>query len=62
VVLCFLYVIVLSGARSGLERGDLPLALGLWWVHGVFLFITWLAWQLESMGAFFSRWLPVRSN
>lgn len=35
-ILCFLYVILLTGAKSGLERGNLSPAIGLWWVHGLF--------------------------
>ncbi|MBT4161612.1 MAG: LPS export ABC transporter permease LptF [Gammaproteobacteria bacterium] len=56
-VLCFLYVIALSGARSGLERGDLPISLGLWWVHGIFLAVTVVAWQLERASEFVNRML-----
>ena len=42
-ILCFLYIVSLSSARSGLENGTLPLALGLWWVHGIFLLVVvWL--------------------
>lgn len=48
-VLCFLYVIALSGARSGLEREDLPAELGLWWVHGIFIMVTLVAWNYERL-------------
>ena len=54
-VLCFLYVIALSGARSGIEREDLPAELGLWWVHAIFIAITLFAWKLEKIKAAFSR-------
>ena len=60
-ILCFLYMILLSIARSGLERGQVPLVVGLWWVHGIFLVITLLAYRLEPMVARVSRLLyPVR--
>lgn len=39
-ILCFLYVVSLSSARSGLENGTLPLDLGLWWVHGLFALVV----------------------
>jgi lipopolysaccharide export system permease protein len=48
-ILCFLYIILLSGARSGLERENLPLEVGLWWVHGVFIFILLIVNQLDRI-------------
>ena len=30
--LCFVYVVSLSGARSGLEEGNIPIEFGLWWL------------------------------
>ena len=51
---CFLYVVSLSGARSWLERGYLPLEYGLWWVHGIFITITaavsWLDRRFDGIG------------
>ena len=38
--LCFAYLIALSAARAALEKGSLPLALGLWWLHGLFLLVA----------------------
>ena len=38
--LCFLYVGSLAAAKTGIERENIPLALGLWWIHGIFLFIA----------------------
>lgn len=55
VVLCFLYVIALSSARSGMERGNLPLGPGLWWIHGIFIAIAMAAWQLDRVTDWFDR-------
>ncbi|MNF79394.1 hypothetical protein D3C84_616070 [compost metagenome] len=33
------YLTILIAARGALEKGNLPPALGLWWVHGIFLAI-----------------------
>jgi hypothetical protein len=50
--LCFFYVVALSGARSSLARGNMPEDLGLWWVHGLFIVITFLVFQMDHFGAF----------
>ncbi len=34
------YVNLLAFAQSWTERGTIPAALGLWWVHGLFLLLT----------------------
>jgi lipopolysaccharide export LptBFGC system permease protein LptF len=61
--LCFFYVVALSGARSGLDRGHLPIELGLWWIHGLFIVITFLVFQMDHFGAFMTavidRFRPV---
>lgn len=49
-VLCFLYLISLSSARSGLEAEQLPMAYGLWWVHGIALLIVLGLSRLPSRG------------
>lgn len=36
-MLCFLYVVSLSAARSALEDERIPMALGLWWIHGIYI-------------------------
>lgn len=60
-ILCFLYILLLSGARSGLEKGSLPLELGLWWVHAVFLVIAALVYQLDRVLEAISRMMsPAR--
>jgi lipopolysaccharide export system permease protein len=48
-ILCFVYILALSGARTALEKGGLPLNLGLWWVHGIALGTTFLMYRLEWM-------------
>jgi lipopolysaccharide export system permease protein len=49
-ILCFVYILALSGARTALEKGDIPLYLGLWWIHGIALGTTFLMYRLEWMG------------
>jgi lipopolysaccharide export system permease protein len=49
-ILCFVYILGLSGARTALEKGDLPLDLGLWWIHGIALGTTFLMYRLEWVG------------
>lgn len=61
-VLCFLYVLVLSGAKSGLEKENLPLDTGLWWVHGIFGVITLLAYQTDRVLLLFNRSGPRRQS
>lgn len=39
VVLYILYLLVLNAARGGIEEGTISPALGLWWVHLVFLMV-----------------------
>lgn len=56
-ILCFLYVLTLSGARSAIERQSLPDGIGLWWVHGIFIAITLVVWQIDSFVNWFSRLL-----
>ncbi len=46
-ILCFLYVVSLSAARSALEKGQIPLEAGLWWVHGIYLAVVLCLYKLE---------------
>ncbi|OLF56025.1 LPS export ABC transporter permease LptF [Pseudomonas chlororaphis] len=39
ILLYMAYLTILIAARGSLEKGKLPQALGLWWVHGLFLLI-----------------------
>jgi lipopolysaccharide export system permease protein len=42
VLLYVIYLVVLNAARGAVEDGKIPTALGLWWVHALFLFIALL--------------------
>jgi lipopolysaccharide export system permease protein len=39
ILLYMAYLTILIAARGALEKGKLPMALGLWWVHAIFLLI-----------------------
>jgi lipopolysaccharide export system permease protein len=39
ILLYMAYLTILISARGALEKGKIPAALGLWWVHGLFLVI-----------------------
>ncbi|MCU1750773.1 LPS export ABC transporter permease LptF [Pseudomonas sp. 6D_7.1_Bac1] len=39
ILLYMAYLTILIAGRGALEKGKIPQALGLWWVHGVFLVI-----------------------
>jgi len=39
ILLYMAYLTILIAARGALEKGKLPMALGLWWVHALFLLI-----------------------
>ena len=56
-VLCFLYILMLSGARSAVEKGDLPQEIGLWWVHALFLLVAAGAYQLDRVSVVLNRLL-----
>ncbi len=49
ILLYMLYLILLIAVRGQLEKGGLPLALGLWWVHGLFLAIGLLLLYWEPL-------------
>jgi lipopolysaccharide export system permease protein len=49
-ILCFVYIVALSGARTALEKGDLPLDLGLWWIHGLALVTAFFMYRLDWLG------------
>lgn len=46
-LLAFAYVISLSSARSAVEKGQISTSLGIWWVHGIFIFIVWMLYHLH---------------
>jgi lipopolysaccharide export system permease protein len=47
ILLYMAYLTILISARSALEKGKIPPALGLWWVHSIFLAIGFglLYWE-----------------
>jgi lipopolysaccharide export system permease protein len=50
------YVGLLSSARLMLERGDVPAAIGLWWVHGMVVVLAILIIQLPRWRAVLRSW------
>jgi lipopolysaccharide export system permease protein len=34
------YLVMLNAARDAVEKQKLPIDIGLWWVHGVFLLLA----------------------
>lgn len=50
ILLYMAYLALLIAARGALDKGKIPLALGLWWVHGLFL----------SIGLGLLYWEPLR--
>jgi lipopolysaccharide export system permease protein len=49
ILLYMAYLALLIAARGALEKGKIPQALGLWWVHGVFLVIGLLMLYWEAI-------------
>lgn len=50
ILLYMTYLALLIAVRSALDKGRLPMALGLWWVHGLFL----------AIGLLMLFWEPIR--
>ncbi|HAF91378.1 LPS export ABC transporter permease LptF [Pseudomonas sp. S5(2021)] len=50
ILLYMSYLALLIAARGALDKGRIPMALGLWWVHGVFL----------GIGLLMLFWEPLR--
>jgi lipopolysaccharide export system permease protein len=57
VLVYVIYANLLAAGRGWLERGQLPAAAGLWWVHGAFLLVA--ALMLAYQGGVL-RWWPRR--
>lgn len=57
-ILCFVYIISLSSARSGLEKGNLPPELGMWWIHGLFVLLAAACYRLDAVMNLVSAYLP----
>lgn len=49
VLLYMAYLALLVAARGALDKGNIPTALGLWWVHGLFLLIGLCLLYWESI-------------
>lgn len=50
ILLYFLYMNLLATARTWMERGTMPPALGMWWVHGaIAVFALFLWWRSSTM-------------
>ncbi|MBR7888929.1 LPS export ABC transporter permease LptF [Marinomonas sp. A79] len=39
ILLMILYIALLIWGRTGLEKGKIPISLGLWWIHGLFILV-----------------------
>ncbi|UTV99149.1 LPS export ABC transporter permease LptF [Marinomonas rhizomae] len=40
ILLMIFYIALLIWGRTSLEKGKLPIQFGLWWIHGIFIFIA----------------------
>ena len=49
ILLYMAYLTILIAARGALERGKIPMVLGLWWVHALFLGIGLLLLYWEPL-------------
>jgi lipopolysaccharide export system permease protein len=49
ILLYMAYLSLLIGARGALDKGQIPAALGLWWVHGLFALIGLLLLYWEPL-------------
>jgi lipopolysaccharide export system permease protein len=55
------YLVALNGARSAIEEGSLPQALGLWWVHGLFFALAVLLFCSADIGRYWRYQRRIRS-
>ncbi|KPY67733.1 putative lipopolysaccharide ABC-type transport system, permease protein LptF [Pseudomonas syringae pv. syringae] len=49
ILLYMSYLAILISVRSSLEKGKLPLSLGMWWVHAIYLSIGLLLFYWEPL-------------
>ena len=62
-IICFLYIIILSSARSSLASKNMPIEVGMWWVHGIFILITYGIFRMEWFISLFTRFVDrIRST
>ncbi|MBD3648863.1 MAG: LPS export ABC transporter permease LptF [Pseudomonadales bacterium] len=54
-IICFLYVVVLSTGRSALEKEQIPVDYGLWWVHVLFIVVAVVLYRLEWLVSRFQQ-------
>ncbi|MBP8263166.1 MAG: LPS export ABC transporter permease LptF [Pseudomonas sp.] len=59
ILLYMAYLALLIAARGQLDKGKLPLALGLWWVHGLFLMVGLLLLYWEPLRL---KWAELRAR
>ncbi|HAK50448.1 MAG TPA: LPS export ABC transporter permease LptF [Gammaproteobacteria bacterium] len=60
--LCFLYVGSLAAAKTGIERENIPLSIGLWWIHGIFLFVAVTIFKTPALLNRFRRMIKHEST
>ena len=58
VLVYLIYANLLAAGRGWLERGQVPAAMGLWWVHGLFLMAAGL--MLFFQLGLWRQWVPAR--
>ncbi len=58
-LLYILYLVLLTAARDAVEKEKIPLEIGLWWVHGLFLII---AVVLLFGGDWYRQWQNRRAS
>ena len=62
-IICFLYIISLSSARSSLASKNMPIEVGMWWVHGIFILITYGIFRMGWFISLFTRFVDrIRST
>ena len=44
IILYLIYLVLLNASKGALEEGKLPVNLGLWWVHAVFIVLALILW------------------
>ncbi|NVK72767.1 MAG: LPS export ABC transporter permease LptF [Oceanospirillaceae bacterium] len=53
IILMITYIAMLIWGRTALEKGNLPIQFGLWWIHGIFILIA--ALLFIQFNQFFER-------